>query len=205
MSELANNKKALFEYEILEKFEAGLVLTGQEVQSVRGGHMSLKGAYITFHNGEAFLTGAHISKYKPAGSLPEYDPERSRKVLLKASEIRYLQGKTQEKGLTIVPVSVYTKNHFIKIEIAIGRGRHKYDKRDVIKKRDIAKEIKRSLKFWPMGVPCFDSGSLSYWHVEAVQGLVNRLNNLISANLFTKVKNAVANSFGAMNFAPAMA
>ena len=109
--------------------------------------MSLKGAYVTFHNGEALLTGAHITRYKPAGPLPDYDPERSRKILLKAREVRYLQGKTQEKGLTIIPVSVYTKNHFIKVEIAVGQGRHKYDKREVIKKRDTEREIKRSLKF----------------------------------------------------------
>src|SRR3989339_451543 len=145
MTQLAVNKKALFDYEILEKYEAGLVLSGQEVKSVRSGHMSLKGAYITFHNGEALLTGAHITRYKPAGPLPDYDPERSRKILLKAREVRYLQGKTQEKGLTIIPVSVYTKNHFIKVEIAVGQGRHKYDKREVIKKRDTEREIKRSL------------------------------------------------------------
>ncbi len=147
MTQLAVNKKALFDYEILEKYEAGLVLSGQEVKSVRSGHMSLKGAYVTFHNGEALLTGAHITRYKPAGPLPDYDPERSRKILLKAREVRYLQGKTQEKGLTIIPVSVYTKNHFIKVEIAVGQGRHKYDKREVIKKRDTEREIKRSLKF----------------------------------------------------------
>ncbi|OGH84423.1 MAG: SsrA-binding protein [Candidatus Magasanikbacteria bacterium RIFOXYA2_FULL_44_8] len=147
MTQLAVNKKALFDYEILEKYEAGLVLSGQEVKSVRSGHMSLKGAYVTFHNGEALLTGAHITRYKPAGPLPDYDPERSRKILLKAREVRYLQGKTQEKGLTIIPVSVYTKNHFIKVEIAVGQGRHKYDKREVIKKRDTEREMKRSLKF----------------------------------------------------------
>jgi len=146
MPELAKNKKVLFDYDILEKFEAGLVLTGQETKSVRLGNISLKGTYVTFHAGSAYLTNAHISKYKPAGKLEDYDPERSRRVLLKAKQIRYLQGKSQEKGLTIVPISVYTRQRFIKLEIAVARGRHTYDKREVIKKRDLDKEVKRTLK-----------------------------------------------------------
>ncbi|MBI5221407.1 MAG: SsrA-binding protein SmpB [Candidatus Magasanikbacteria bacterium] len=143
---LANNRKALFDYEILEKFQAGLVLTGQETKSIKAGHMSLKGAYVTFHKGDAYLTNANITKYKQAGNLPDYEPTASRRLLLRKREIRYLQGKLAEKGLTIVPLSVYTKNRFIKVEIAVGRGKKQYDKRETIKKRDTEREIKRSLK-----------------------------------------------------------
>ncbi|OGH88271.1 MAG: SsrA-binding protein [Candidatus Magasanikbacteria bacterium RIFOXYC2_FULL_42_28] len=143
---LAQNKKALFDYEILEKMEAGLELTGPEVKSVKNGQISLKGAYVTFHNDMAYLINAHVSAYKPAGKQLEYEPDRSRRLLLHKREIRYLQGKTQEKGLTIVPLSVYTKHRFVKVEIAVGRGKQKYDKRETIKKRDLDREIKRTLK-----------------------------------------------------------
>lgn len=143
---LAQNKKALFDYKILEKFQAGLVLTGAETKAVKDGQISLKGAYVNFHNGEAYLLNAHISPYKPAGKILDYDPTHSRRLLLHKKEIRYLQGKTQENGLTIVPLSVYTSNRFIKVEIAVARGKQKYDKRDTIKKRDLDREIKRTLK-----------------------------------------------------------
>lgn len=144
---LAENKKAFFDYEILEKFEAGIVLRGYEVKAVKAGNIGLKGAYVTFHNGEAYLTGAHIGRYKQAGGLLDYDPERSRKLLLKNKEIRYLMGKKEEKGLTIVPLSVYIKGSKIKVEIGIGRGKRKFEKKEKIKKRDIEREIKRTLKF----------------------------------------------------------
>lgn len=143
---LATNKKALFDYEILEKLEAGLILFGHEVKSVKNGQISLKGAYITFHGNKGFLTNAHISLYKPAGKMDDYDPTRSREILLSKKELRYLQGKSQEKGLTIVPLSVYTKKRFVKVEIAVARGKHHYDKRETIKQRDLDKEIKRTLK-----------------------------------------------------------
>ena len=146
MPVLADNKKAKFDYEIMENYEAGLVLSGQEVKSARDGQMSLKGAFVTFHNGQAFILGSHISKYKPAGPLPEYDPDRSRRLLLRKKEIRYLQGKAQEQGLTIVPLKVYTKNRFIKVEVAVARGRHKYDKREVLKKKDLDREVARAKK-----------------------------------------------------------
>ena len=143
---LAENKKALFDYEILEKFEAGLVLTGYETKAIKNGNMSLKGAYVVFQNTTPYLINAHIGLYKPAGKIPDYDPERSRKLLLKKSEMRYLRGKFEEKGLTIVPLKVYTKNRFIKVEIGIGRGKKLFDKRETIKKRDTKKEIQRTLK-----------------------------------------------------------
>ncbi len=144
--ELATNKKAIFDYSFLEKMEAGLVLTGPEVKAVRANQMSLKGAYVTFHDDNAYLIGAHISRYQPAGKQPEYEPERSRRLVLHKREIRYLQGKSQEKGLTIIPISVYTKNHFLKLEIAVAKGKKEFDKRETIKKRDTEKEMRRAIK-----------------------------------------------------------
>lgn len=144
MSNLAENRQARFDYEILEKFSAGIVLAGQEVKSAKKGSLNLKGAFVTFHGGSAYLTNAHISKYAYAGELPEYDPTRSRRLLLKKQEIRYLREKSLEKGLTIIPLSVYTKNHLIKVDIALGRGKHLYDKRAAIKKKDVERDIRRA-------------------------------------------------------------
>ena len=144
---LAENKKAFFDYEILDKAEAGLALTGQEVKSVKNGQVNLKGSYVTFHNGKPQIIGMHISKYKPAGKLPDYDPVRTRGLLLKKREIAYLQGKSQEKGLTIVPLKVYTKGRLLKIEIGVGRGKKTYDKREAIKKRELKREIDRTKDF----------------------------------------------------------
>jgi SsrA-binding protein len=143
---LAENKKALFDYEILEKLEAGLVLTGYEAKSAKAGNINLKGSFVTFHNNDALLTNTHIGLYKPAGKMDEYDPTHSRRLLLKRREIDYLRSKSEEKGLTIVPLRVYTKQRFIKVEIGIARGKKTYDKRETIKKRDMAKEVKRTLK-----------------------------------------------------------
>lgn len=146
MPTYATNKKAKFDYEILDTIEAGLVLTGSEVKSIRTGHLSMKGSFVTFKGDEAMLTNVHIPKYKYSGKLLNYDPERSRKLLLKKKQIDYLRGKSQEKGLTIVPISVYTKGRHIKVEIAIGRGKKKYDKRESIKKREVKKEMARKIK-----------------------------------------------------------
>jgi len=143
---IAQNKKALFEYEILKTFEAGLVLTGQETKSARSGNMNLKGTYVSFYKGEPYLMNANISKYSKIGPLPDYDPQRKRKLLLNKKEIQYLIGKTQEKGLTIVPIKVYTNNRFIKAEIGIVRGKKKHDKRESIKKRDQEREMQRMMK-----------------------------------------------------------
>lgn len=143
MPTLADNKKARFDYDVLEKYEAGLVLTGQEVKAAKNGQMKLAGAFVSFYRGDAYLTGAHISKYQQAGPIEGYDPEHSRRLLLKKKEIKYLQEQGHEKGLTVVPLSVYTKERLIKIEIAVGRGRKQYDKREVLKKRDLDREMKR--------------------------------------------------------------
>ncbi len=140
------NKKATFEYEILEKFEAGLILSGPEVKSVRNGNVKLTGAYITFHNNSAWLTNAHISAYKYAPKQESYDPTHSRKLLLHAKEIDYLRGKLSEKGLTIVPLSLYTKAHKIKIEIGLAKGKKTFDKREALKKKDLDKEMRQNMK-----------------------------------------------------------
>lgn len=146
MPNLAINKKATFEYEILEKLEAGLMLTGAEVKSVRNGNIRLLGAYVTFHGTSANLLNAHISPYKYAQN-EEYDPTVSRRLLLKQKEINYLRGKLSEKGLTIIPLSVYTKGNLIKIEIGVGRGKKTFDKRESVKKRDQKREIAKKLKY----------------------------------------------------------
>lgn len=145
MPTYAVNKKARFEYEILETFEAGLVLTGAEVKSVRDGNIRLSGSYVTFHHNSASLLNGHISPYKHA-QQQDYDPTHSRQLLLKAKEINYLRGKLSEKGLTIVPLSVYTKRNKIKIEIGLGKGKKTFDKRETIKKRDADREIKQKMK-----------------------------------------------------------
>lgn len=146
MAVLAENKRAFFEYHILEKYEAGLVLSGQEVKSVKNGSMLIKDAFVTFHQNNAFLTNAHIPLYHHTTPNPDYNPTQSRKLLLKAKEIDYLREKSLQKGLTIIPLQVYTKNHLVKLEIAVGQGKHTYDKKDVLKKRDIERDMKRSLK-----------------------------------------------------------
>jgi SsrA-binding protein len=146
MPTFATNKKARFDYEILDTLEAGLVLTGQEVKSIRTGHISLKGGFITFHKNEAMLTNVHIAKYKQAGTLADYEPGHSRKLLLKKKQIDYLRGKSEEKGLTIVPLSVYTRGPKIKVEIGIGKGKKKYDKRRSIKEREQKREVERKMK-----------------------------------------------------------
>lgn len=146
MSILAKNKHAFFDYEILSRFEAGLVLSGQEVKSVKTGHISLKGAFITVHGNELFLTNAFIPKYRHAGNLPGYDPTQSRKILMHRREIRSLIGKARSSGLTIVPLSVYTKGRYVKIGCAVARGKKSHDKRETIKKRDTDRSIRRELR-----------------------------------------------------------
>ncbi|OGH59455.1 MAG: SsrA-binding protein [Candidatus Magasanikbacteria bacterium RIFCSPHIGHO2_01_FULL_33_34] len=140
------NKKAKFDFELLETFEAGLILNGIEVKSIRSGQASLKGAFVTFHNEAAFITNFHIPKYKFSGKVENYEPERSRKLLLNRKEISYLRGKSQEKGLTIVPISLYTKGRHIKVELAVARGKKKYDKREAIKKKDLKRELSHKIK-----------------------------------------------------------
>ncbi len=142
---IATNKKARFDYEILETFEAGIVLTGPEVKSVKLGHISIKESYATVRSEEVFLTNAHISPYKQAASI-EQEPTRSRKLLLKKSEIKSLIGKAQTQGLTLIPIQVYLKRGFVKVEIGLGRGKKKHDKRESIKKKDVKREVEREMR-----------------------------------------------------------
>ena len=146
MGVIIKNKNAYFSYQILEKFEAGVSLIGQEVKSIKSGRASLKGAYVSVRNNEVFLINCTIPPYQPANAPQNYNSARPRKLLLNRKEIRYLIGKTQEKGLTLVPLSVYTKKGKIKLEIALAKGKKKADKRESIRKRDAEREIRRALK-----------------------------------------------------------
>lgn len=144
---IAINKKAGHDYEFLEKVDAGIVLTGAETKSAKSGGLNLRGAFVTFRNNEAYLTGAQIAAYKSAKSDEHYDPTRSRKLLLHAKEIARLIGKKQEKGLTLVPISAYTTPRSrIKITVAVARGKREYEKRETIKKRETDREIRSALK-----------------------------------------------------------
>lgn len=142
---LVVNRQARFNYEILEKFEAGISLVGTEVKSIREGKGNIKEAYADIRGGEAWLIGAHISPYSH-GNITNHDPLRDRKLLLNAREIDRLQGKVMEKGLTLVPLRLYLKGRLIKLELGVARGKKLVDKREDIKKRDQEREIQRAMK-----------------------------------------------------------
>lgn len=139
------NPKAGFDYNIIESFEAGLELAGQEVKSIKNGQVSVKGAYVKIINGEAWLMGAVVSPYQMSNVPADYDQQRNRRLLLKKSELQYLQTKSQEQGLTLVPIKVYSKKNLIKLEIGLARGKKKYDKREAIKKREFERKEKSLL------------------------------------------------------------
>jgi len=145
MKILAKNKKAYFDYEILEKFEAGIALTGAEVKSVKAGKMSLSESFARIISGEAWLLNAYINPY-PFADNRDYDPQRSRKLLLHKNELLKLTQQTKEKKLTIVPVSCYTKGRQIKLEIALARGKKKHDKREAKKRKALEREVEQTLK-----------------------------------------------------------
>jgi len=144
--EAIRNKKAHFDYEFLEKFEAGLVLKGQEVKSIKSGKMSLTGSYVVLKGGEVYLINANIPPFQPLNAPKEYNTTRARKLLLKKKEIQYLFGKSQERGLTLIPIRVYSNKGKLKLEFAIARGRKKSDKKDLIKKRETDKEMRREMR-----------------------------------------------------------
>ena len=146
MTTLVYNKRANFDYEISDKYEAGLMLTGAEVKSVKMGHISLKESFVTIRGTELFLTNAHITLYKQAGEIKNYDPTQPRKLLLRKSEIKHLMGKVRIQGLTLVPIRVYTRKRLLKLEFGLGKGKKKYDKRETISKREAKRKIKRELK-----------------------------------------------------------
>lgn len=142
---LAQNKKARHDYHIEETYEAGMVLLGSEVKSLREGKVNLKDSYAQVEGGEVWLYQCHISPYAQA-NRQNHDPLRPRKLLLHSQEIRRLIGKTKEKGLTLIPLSIYIKGRRFKIELALGRGKKQYDKREDIKKREQYREIEKAMK-----------------------------------------------------------
>ena len=146
MKPFITHKRARFDFEILDTFEAGIVLSGNEVKSVRKGSGKLEGAHVVVRGGEAFLVGAMIAPYQPANAPKGYDPEQPRKLLLTQKELAELATKSEQKGLTAVPISLYNKSRNIKLQIAIARGKKKTDKRQNIKERETKRSIERTLK-----------------------------------------------------------
>lgn len=142
---ICENRKARFNYELLERYEAGIVLTGSEVKSLRNAKASLGDAYGTIRNEEAYLLNAHIAPYQ-ASSYTDHDPLRTRKLLLHRHEIQKLIGKTKEKGLTLVPLKIYFKKGVAKVELALGKSKKNFDKRRSIKKRESDRQLRRVLK-----------------------------------------------------------
>lgn len=143
MTTLVDNRKARFDYEILEQFEAGIELSGIEVKSIKSGRASLDGAFVTVRGGEAFLMNADIAPYQPSNTPDGYDPKGRRRLLLKKPELARLATEESKRGLTLVPISLYNKGRLIKVQIVIVRGKKKFDKRETLKKRDSQREIAR--------------------------------------------------------------
>jgi SsrA-binding protein len=142
---IASNKKALHDYFIVQKLEAGLVLTGTEVKALRDGKANLKDSYVIFKNGEAYLFGLHISPYSH-GNIQNHEPERTRKLLLHKRELEKLHSQTTEKGLTVVPLRLYFKGARVKAEVAVVRGKKQYDKRDTERTRELDREAAAAMK-----------------------------------------------------------
>ena len=140
---LAKNKKAFFDYEMLSTYEAGIILSGSEVKSVKASNVQLKGSYVSIKDKGVWLVGAHISPYKPGQS---FDPVRERKLLLKKEEINHLVSKSKTKGLTLIPKEVYLKKNLIKVAVSIARGKKQYDKREAKKKKEIERDLRRKYK-----------------------------------------------------------
>jgi SsrA-binding protein len=142
---VANNRKAFHEYEFHDTFEAGLVLLGTEIKSIRARQVSLQEGYVQIENGEAWLINVHIAQYEPA-SRQNHDPKRKRKLLLHRRELDRLASRVQEKGYTIIPTRLYLKDGRAKIEIGLARGKRQYDKREAIARRDSQRQVDRALK-----------------------------------------------------------
>jgi SsrA-binding protein len=146
MKSIAKNKKAYFEYQILQKFVAGIQLQGSEVKSIRAGKVSIAEAYCFINNGEIFIKGMHVTEYKEGGKHNNHQPVRDRKLLLKKKEILKLQENISQKGLTIVPLEIILSDTgFIKLEIGLAKGKNLYDKRNSIKEKDLNRELERNL------------------------------------------------------------
>jgi len=146
MASYAENRKARFNYEILEKYTAGVELFGFEVKSLQKGQGSLDGAHVTVRGGEVFIVSMFIPPYQVGNTPPEYDERRNRRLLLNKKEIRELEKKSEAGGLTIVPLSVYNSGRKIKLDIALVRGKRKFDKRETLKKKTSERDVARDLK-----------------------------------------------------------
>lgn len=146
MSNYVENRKAYFNYEVLDKYEGGIELLGNEVKSIREGKISLEGAFIIVRGGEVFLINANIQPYQVKNTNKDYDPLRNRKILITKKEIRELGDTEKNKSLTIVPLALYSKGSKIKISFALMRGKKKFDKRETIKKRETDRIIRREYK-----------------------------------------------------------
>jgi SsrA-binding protein len=142
---VADNRKAGFDYHILDTFEAGVALLGTEIKAIREGRVQLRDAFCRIDRGEAYLLNAHIGQYSHGG-YASHDPVRTRKLLLHRSELNKLLGKTVEKGLTVVPLRMYFKNNRIKVAIALARGKKAYDKRETIRRREAERETRAAVK-----------------------------------------------------------
>lgn len=143
---ISDNRQARYLYEILETFEAGVELTGTEVKSIRAGKVNLQDGYALIRNGEAWLINVHISPYNASGQYFNHEPRRTRKLLLHRQEIRKLIGKVEQQGLTLVPLKMYLKRGWVKVSIALGKGKKIHDKRESLKKRQDQREMQRAMK-----------------------------------------------------------
>lgn len=146
MSSFIENRKAYFNYSIEERFEAGIELLGHEVKSVKKGQGNLTSAFCIIRGGEAYIIGLHISPYQTNNIDVTYNPDRTRKLLLSKKEIKILADKDDTKGLTLIPLSMYSKGRYIKVSIAVARGKKVFDKRETIKSRDLDREMSRDYK-----------------------------------------------------------
>ncbi|QQS16078.1 MAG: SsrA-binding protein SmpB [Candidatus Moraniibacteriota bacterium] len=146
MPTLAYNKRARFDYEILETLEAGIALSGHEVKSIKTGHVSLQGSFVTIRGSDLMLTNALVPFYPFAGDPSNYDPTRPRRLLVKKNESKRLIGKVRTNGLTLIPLRVYTKRHLIKVEFALAKGKKEYDKRATTQKRESDRKIARAMR-----------------------------------------------------------
>lgn len=145
MATFADNRKARHNYEVLEEYDAGLVLSGAEVKAVREGGANLTGSYLSFERGELWIKGMTIARYSKAGRAEGYDPARPRKALMRKRELKSLLGKSQQKGLTLIPISLYARGRHIKLKFGLCRGKKSHDKREAKKRRDIERDVERHL------------------------------------------------------------
>jgi len=145
MKIFSENKKARYDYNILEKFEAGIVLLGQEVKSIKTGHINLSGSYVALRGKEPYLIGVKVPPYQPNNVGANYNENRERKLLLNKKEIDYLIGKSSQKGFSLIPLKIHEKHGRIKLEFGLAKGKKKYNKKEKIKKRDIDREVNREL------------------------------------------------------------